>query len=159
VPGAEGQVAAVARYILGRAHRVLDRLLLRVETIAEVAGTFEVSELSGVVDALLHELDKTLLPHMAWEEQVRFPAADRLAATPWATQVLRLQHDHVRRSLEQLRTDCLALHVESGCRAVVELRAHLDAFHTTLTAHLDQEEPTLSSLVVAETAACRHEDA
>ncbi len=133
---------------MGRAHRALDRLLLRVETVAEVAGTYEVSELSGVVDALLHELDKTLLPHMAWEEQVCFPAADRLAATPWATQVLRLQHDHVRGSLEQLRADGRALHVEPGRRAVVELRAHLYAFGATLTAHLELEEPTLSTLLL-----------
>ncbi len=146
-PVADAQLALVARPVLGRAHRALDRLLLRVEALAGVTGTFEVSELSGVVDVLLQDLDKTLLPHMAWEDQVCFPAADRLAATPWATQVLRLQHDHLRGSLDRLRVDGGALHLGPSRSAIVAVRAHLYAFDATLAAHLEQEEATLSGLL------------
>jgi hypothetical protein len=59
------QTAMLERHILDRAHRALDRLLAHIETTAEVAGTLEASALSGVVQSLLDDIDKTLLPHIS----------------------------------------------------------------------------------------------
>lgn len=36
------------------------------------------------------------------------PGTDRLAGTPWATQLLRLQHEQICRHLDQLRTHGLS---------------------------------------------------
>ena len=142
------QTAMLERHILDRAHRALDRLLAHIETTAEVAGTLEASALSGVVQSLLDDIDKTLLPHMEWEEQVCFPDTDRLAGTPWATRLLRLQHEQIRQHLEQLRVAGLG-QIEPHQRAILELRAHLYELHGLLNCHLEQEEHALLTLLVA----------
>ncbi len=147
-------VALVERHILDRAHRSLERVLARLETTAEVAGTLGGPELAGTVRTLLDDVDATLRAHMAWEEQVCYPETDRLAATPWASQVLRLQHDQISRLLDQLRAADLG-GAEPHQRAVSELRGQLYAFHAILGSHLEQEERALLGLLVAEPAAPR----
>jgi iron-sulfur cluster repair protein YtfE (RIC family) len=149
----EHQVAALERHILGRAHRALERVLVRIETTAEVAGTLESTGLSGGVRGLLDELAATLTTHMEWEETVCYPESDRLAATPWATRLLRLQHAQIRTALDQLAADGMALQAGVGHRQVADLRAHLYALHATLSSHLEQEERALLTLLVAEPAA------
>ena len=144
-------VALVERHILDRAHRTLERVLARLESTAEVAGTLGAPELAGMVHTLLDDVDATLRDHMAWEEQVCYPETDRLAATPWATQLLRLQHDQIRRLLDQLRADDPA-RAGSHQRAVSELRGQLYALHAVLGSHLEQEERALLGLLVAEPA-------
>ncbi len=111
----------------------------------------EVTELAGTMQSLLNDLETVLLPHMQWEEQVCFPETDRLAGTPWATRLLRHQHEQIRRHLEHLRADGRR-QVEPHQRAVFELRAHLYALHALLTSHLEQEEHALLTLLVAEPA-------
>lgn len=150
------QVAMVERHILDRAHRALEHILVRLETTAEVAGTLGGPELAGMVRTLLDDVDTTLRAHMAWEEQVCYPETDRLAATPWATQLLRLQHDQIRRVLDQLRADDLG-RAGPHQRAVTELRGQLYALHAILGSHLEQEERALLGLLVAEPAGPRIE--
>ena len=89
----EHPIAVVERHILDRAHRAVEHVLARLDVAAEMAGTMGGPELSGLVRDLLDSVDATLLPHMAWEEQVCFPETDRLAGTPWATRILYLQHE------------------------------------------------------------------
>ncbi len=151
---AQHPVAMVERHILDRAHRILERILARLESTAEVAGTLGAPELAGMVRALLDDVDTTLRAHMAWEEQVCYPETDHLAATPWATQLLRLQHDQIRRLLDGLRAVDLG-RTEPHQRAVSELRAQLYALHAVLGSHLEQEERALLGLLVAEPAAPR----
>ena len=95
-PMTDHQTALVERHILDRAHRALERVVIRLETTAEVAGMLGATELAAMVQCLLDDLETALLPHMEWEEQVCFPETDRLAGTPWATQLLRLQHEQIR---------------------------------------------------------------
>ncbi len=147
------QVATIERHILSRAHRALERVLVRVETTAEVAGTLEASGLSGVVEGVLDELHATLTTHMEWEESFCFPETDRLAATPWATRLLRLQHAQIRRALDRLAADGVALQAAPGHREVAELRAHLYAFHAIVSSHLEQEERAVLTLLVSEPGA------
>ena len=71
------------------------------------------------------------------EEQVCFPETDRLAGTPWATQLLRHQHEQIRRHLGQLRADGLD-RVEPHQRAVLELPAHLYVLRAFVTSHLSR---------------------
>ena len=141
------RVSTVERHLLSRAHHELDRVLARVEGTAQVVGTLDTSVLSGLVSSLLNDLDTALLPHMEWEEHVCFPEADGLAATPWATRLLRLQHDEIRGHLERLRTANLD-QVELHHPRVTELWAHLYALHALVTSHLEQEEHALLTLLV-----------
>ncbi len=149
----EHQVATIERHILGRAHRALERVLARIETTAEVAGTLEASGLSSVVQSVLVELETTLTTHMEWEESICFPETDRLAATPWATRLLRLQHMQIRTALDRLAADAVALQAGPGHRQVADLRAHLYALHAILSSHLEQEERAVLTLLVSEPGA------
>lgn len=153
----EQPIAIVERHILNRAHRALDHVLVRIETTAEMAGTVAGPELSSLVRNVLDAVDTTLLPHMEWEDQVCYPETDHLAGTPWATQLLRLQHERIRSYLDQLRSDELVLRDAAGHRTVIDLRAHLYALHAFLTSHLEQEEHVLLTLLVAAPAAPRVE--
>ena len=143
------QMALAERHTLHRAHRELEHLLARLETTAEVAGMLDASALAASVASLLADLEAMLLPHIEWEEQVCFPETDRLAGTPWATQLLRHQHEQIRRRLGQLRVDGLD-RVEPHQRAVLELRAHLYVLRALLTSHLEQEEHVLLTLLGTE---------
>jgi iron-sulfur cluster repair protein YtfE (RIC family) len=153
---AQHPVAMVERHILDRAHRTLERVLARLESTAEVAGTLGAPELAGMVRTLLDDVDATLRDHMAWEEQVCYPETDRLAATSWATQLLRLQHDQIRRLLDGLRAVDLGRN-EPRQRAVSDLRAQLYALHAVLGSHLEQEERALLGLLTSEPAGPRAE--
>ncbi len=146
------RVSTVERHVLSRAHHELDRVLARVEGTAEVVGTLDTSVLAGLVSSLLNDLDTALLPHMEWEEKVCFPEADVLAATPWATRLLRLQHDEIRGRLEQLRAANLD-QIEPHHPRVTELRAHLYALHALVTSHLEQEEHAVLTLLVPQPSA------
>jgi hypothetical protein len=145
----EHQIAVVERHIPDRAHRAVEHVLGRFEPTAEMAWTMSGLEFSGLVRNLLDSVDATLLPHMAWEEQVCFPETDRVAATPWATRLLRLQHDQIRRRLDALRVDGLALHDESGVHDAVRLRGQLYPLRAILGSHLEQEEHALLTVLVA----------
>ena len=52
------------------------------------------------------------------------PGTDRLAGTPWATQLLRLQHEQICRHLDQLRTHGLS-RIELHRRAALEMDSRL----------------------------------
>ncbi|HXQ95854.1 MAG TPA: hemerythrin domain-containing protein [Candidatus Acidoferrales bacterium] len=144
----EHPIALVERHILDRAHRAVEHVLARLDVAAEMAGTMGGPELSGLVRDLLDSVDATLLPHMAWEEQVCFPETDRLAGTPWATRILYLQHAQIRRRLADLRADRVALHDEPGARRAAHLRGQLYGLHAILGSHLEQEEHALLTVLV-----------
>jgi len=143
----EHQVAMVERHVLDRAHRALERVLVRVETTAEMAGTIGGPQLAALVGDLLDAVDATLLGHMEWEEQVCYPETDRIAATPAATLPLRVQHEQIRRCLATIRADGADLVDDPGHRAVAALRGDLYALHAILGSHLQQEEHALLTLL------------
>ena len=105
--------AVVERRILSHEHREIEHLVGRIETTAEMAGNLAASDLVSALRSLLDAMEKTLLRHIDWEEDRCFPEMDRLAATPWATRLLRFQHQQVRQALERLETDWQALQTES----------------------------------------------
>lgn len=144
----EHGVAQVERHIIGRAHRALEAVLVRTETAAGLAGTVSGPELQALVTSLLDALERTLLPHVEWEESVCFAETDRLAGTPWATRLLRAQHDEIRRRVERLGHSARALLDERGNRAAGPVRGELYELHAILASHLEQEEHVLLSLLI-----------
>jgi iron-sulfur cluster repair protein YtfE (RIC family) len=143
---ADHQTALSEGHTLHRAHRELEHLLARLETLAEVVGLLDAAALGLQVTSLLEGLEALLIPHIAWEEQVCYGEADRSAGTPAATQLLRLQHQQIRRCLGQFRAAGLDP-VEPHERAVAQLRARLYALHALLSSHLEQEEYVLLTLL------------
>ena len=134
------QEAVVERRILNHEHREIEHLVGRIEATAEMAGNLAAVDLASAVRSLLDAMEKSLLRHIDWEEDHCFPEMDHLAATPWATRLLRIQHEQVRRALEHLEADWLALQTEPAHRRLVDLRGRLYGLHAQMSSHLEQEE-------------------
>ncbi len=134
------QGVAVERRILSHEHREIEHVVGRIEATAEMAGNLAARDLASALRSLLDSVEKTLLPHLDWEDNFCFPEMDRLAGTPWATRLLRLQHQQVRQSVERLEADWLALRREPTHRQLVDLRARLYGLHALMSAHFEQEE-------------------
>ncbi len=134
------QGVAVERRILSHEHREIEHVVGRIEATAEMAGNLAARDLASALRSLLDSVEKTLLPHLDWEDNFCYPEMDRLAGTPWATRLLRLQHQQVRQSVERLEADWLALRREPTHRQLVDLRARLYGLHALMSAHFEQEE-------------------
>jgi hemerythrin-like domain-containing protein len=140
MPTSQRHGAAVERRILSHEHREIEHVVARIETTAEMAGNLAARDLASALRSLLDTIEKTLLPHLDWEDNFCFPEMDRLAATPWATRLLRIQHQQVRSAVERLEADWLSLRREPTHRQLVDLRARLYALHALMCAHFEQEE-------------------
>ncbi len=144
------QGVAVERRILSHEHREIEHVVGRIEATAEMAGNLAARDLASALRSLLDSIEKTLLPHLDWEDNFCFPEMDRLAATPWATRLLRLQHQQIRQSVERLEADWLALRREPTHRQLVDLRARLYGLHALMSAHFEQEERVILPFLDAE---------
>lgn len=140
-PGRHGSV--IERRIIQHEHRDLEPVINRIEATAELAGHLAARDLAPALRSLLDSIRKALLPVLDWEETWYFPEADGLAGTPWATKLLRYEHQQIRTSLERLEADWLALRHEPTHRQLVDLRARLYALHTLIAGHFEHEERSL----------------
>jgi hemerythrin-like domain-containing protein len=132
--------AVIERRILNHEHREIENLVGRIEATAEMAGNLAASDLASAVRSLLDAMETTLVRHLDWEDGHCFPEMDRLAATPWATRLLRIQHEQVRRALERLEADWRTLQTEPAHRRLADLRGRLYGLHAQMSSHLEQEE-------------------
>ena len=141
------QEVAVERRILSTEHREIEHVLGGVQTTAEMAGNLASGDLASALRSLLDSVERTLLPQLDWADTLGFPEMDRLTATPWATRLLRLQHQQIRQSVEYLEAHWLALRREPSHRQLVDLRARLYELHALLGSHLEQEEAVVLQLL------------
>ncbi len=133
----------VERRIVGHEHQEIEHVAGQIETIAEMAGNLASGDLASALRSVLDGIEKTLLPHIDWDDSVCFLEIDRLAGTPWATRLLRLQHQQVRQAVERLEADWLALRREPTHRQLVDLRARLYGLHALMSSHFEQEEAVI----------------
>jgi hemerythrin-like domain-containing protein len=134
------QGAAIERRIITHEHRDLEHVVARIESTAELAGNLAARDLASALRSLLDLIQKTFLPHSEWEETWYYPEVDRLAGTPWATKLLRYEHQQIRATIERIEADWLALRHEPTHRQLVDLRARLYGLHALVTSHFEQEE-------------------
>ena len=153
MPTPHSQGLAIERRILSHEHREIEHVIPRIETTAEMAGNLAARDLAAALRSLLDAIEKTMLPHLDWEENFCFPEMDRIAATPWATCMLRMQHQRIRQCVERLEANWLALRHEPSHRQLVDLRARLYGLHALVSSHLEQEERMLVPLLDAESGA------
>ena len=158
MPTSPRQGVAVERRILSHEHREIEHVVGRIEATAEMAGNLAARDLASALRSLLDSIEKTLLPHVDWEDNFCFPEMDRLAATPWATRLLRLQHQQIRQSVERLEADWLALRREPTHRQLVDLRARLYGLHALMSSHFEQEERVILPFLDAENGAEAHSE-
>lgn len=130
------------RRYFDRTHRDVERVVARVEGAGELAGSLGSVQLPRAVRGLLESLHETILPHMTWEEDVCFAPLDAELG-PWATHLLRIQHEQLRAIIARLEDDARVLEREPTHRQLSDVRARLYGLHAVLCFHMEQEERLL----------------
>lgn len=128
-------------------HRDLVRGINRIHDVACEIGRRPTPELSVDVLDVLHWLDRTLEPHVAWEEAWLYPNIDARTGTPWATRAARFDHQQVREMAGRLRTDQHLLGTSGGGDHQADARCHLFGLEALLRAHIEREERLLIPLL------------
>ena len=134
----------------GREHREMSKAVDRMHETACMVGSVSADELTRAVQHTLDWASGSLEPHMGWEESWLFPEIDRIADTPWATRMLRFEHQQIRQRTNRLRADQRLLHHEPDHHQVLELRCQLFGLEAVIRAHLEREEAVLFPLLDGE---------
>jgi hemerythrin-like domain-containing protein len=124
-------------------HRDLVRGINRIHDVACEIGRRPTPELSVEVLDVLHWLDGTLEPHVAWEEAWLYPEIDARTGTLWATRAARFDHQQVREMAARLRADQHLLGTGRGGDHQADTRCHLFGLEALLRAHIEREERLL----------------
>jgi hemerythrin-like domain-containing protein len=127
-------------------HQALSRGLNRVHDLACAVGVESGPQLSSDVFDVLLWIDRTLEPHLAWEDRWLYPEIEHRLGTSWATRASVFDHGQVRRCADQLRRDRSTLPPNPhDARSV--LRKDLFGLETLVRAHLEREEQFLLPLL------------
>ncbi len=129
-------------------HRDLARGINRIHDAACAVGQLPTPELSARVLDVLHWLDGTLGPHIAWEDGWLFPEIDARTGTPTATRAARFEHQQIREVIAGLRADHDRLDRRGppGDKSA-ETRSDLVRLEALIRAHLACEERFLIPLL------------
>jgi iron-sulfur cluster repair protein YtfE (RIC family) len=129
-------------------HRDLARGINRIHDVACLVGHLATPELSARVLDVLHWLDGTLGPHMAWEDGWLFPEIDARTGNPSATRAARFEHRQIREVIARLRADHERLDRRGrpGDKNA-ETRSDLVRLEALIRAHLEREERFLIPLL------------
>ncbi|HET7030932.1 MAG TPA: hemerythrin domain-containing protein [Candidatus Limnocylindrales bacterium] len=135
-----------ARLFAQREHGELIRGLNRIRDLACSIGHVPTAEVSDGVITVVHWIEHTLWPHLAWEEHWLYPEIELRLETPWATRAARFDHGQLRERSDRLRFDRLGLTADlHGARE--ELRGDLFGFEALVRAHIEREEQFLLPLL------------
>jgi hypothetical protein len=115
----------------------------RIHAVACDLAAVPASEMAVMVGDVLRWLDRTLKPHMAWEEAWLFPQIDARARTPWATRTARFDHHQIAELAARIAARRMAVGTGPAGRTTTELRADLFGLEVLLRANVEREEAVL----------------
>jgi Hemerythrin HHE cation binding domain len=121
-------------------HRDLVQGINRIHDVACEIGRSSTPELSVQLLDVLHWLDGTLAPHIAWEEGWLYPEIDLRTGTSWATRAARFDHQQIRALALTLHADQHSLSRRAQGGTQIETRCHLFGLEALLRAHIEREE-------------------
>src|SRR4026208_2526942 len=101
--GSDGRQAI--RTFAEHEHEELVTGIDRIHELSEQLVTLPVDQRATGARKVLHWFDEDFRPHMAWEDSWLFPELDARAHTPWATRVVRFDH-------QQIATQAARLHAQ-----------------------------------------------
>lgn len=128
-------------------HRDLAHGINRIHDVACLVGHLATPDLSARVLDVLHWLDGTLGPHIAWEDGWLFPEIDARTGTT-ATRAARFEHRQIREVTARLRADHERLDRRGGPGDKnAETRSDLVRLEVLIRAHLEHEERFLIPLL------------
>jgi iron-sulfur cluster repair protein YtfE (RIC family) len=128
-------------------HSELEQELGRIYELAADAPFLPASELSSRVAGVLGWVERSLRPHLAWEEAWLLPQIADRAETPLVSHLARIDHAQIDRRAEHLaiiRTELL----RAGSRHVAtEVARELAALEALVRASFEREERILLPLL------------
>ena len=128
-------------------------LVVGIDRIHEVAcelPTLSAPLMSTCIERVLHWVDETLRPHMAWEESSLFATIDDRAQTRWATRLVRFDHRQIRQQADRLRAHRSGLAHGPSADTIIELRCDLFAPGGAPPRQSEREEQFLLPLLERE---------
>lgn len=137
----------VIRAFVEHEHEELKPGVDRIHGAACDLASLPADQMSVRVAAVLHWVERTLKPHMAWEESWLYPQIDDRARTPWATRLIRYDHQQILQLAERLGSDRVHLEHGPGHEASMDARCDLFALEALVRAHVDREERFLLPLL------------
>ena len=133
-------------------HRDLTRGLNRIHEVGCEIGSSPRPELSAHLIEVLGWLERTLEPHVAWEETWLYPEIESRTGTAWSTRAARYDHRQIRDAVMLLREDRLRLILKGGVEAQAQIRCRLFGLEALLRAHIEREERLLIPILAEERA-------
>jgi len=121
----------------------------RIHELGAELATLPVDQRAARIRRVLHWIDADLKPHMAWEESWLFPQIDARARTPWATRLVRFDHQQIAAQAERLHAHCV-YGSQFSSNDIVTLVADLSGLEALLRANVEREERFLLPLIESE---------
>lgn len=121
----------------------------RIHQLCEELATLPVDQRAASIRKVMHWIDNDVKPHMTWEESWLFPQIDARAGTPWATRIVRFDHQQIAAQAERLQAHC-AHKSHSSPHDTEELVADLSCLEALLRANVEREERFLLPLLERE---------
>lgn len=140
----------VLRSFVRHEHSDLSAGIERIHATACEIASIPADRLSPRIASVVVWIERTLKPHMAWEESWLLPQVDRLADTPWLARLVRFDHRQIARRGEALSGDAIRLAHGPEAEATAQARCDLFALEALLRAHLEREEQFLLPLLAAD---------
>ena len=121
-------------------HRDLSPGLRHIHRLATQVGVMQPHDLAYELLEISAWAATLLEPHIAWEEADLYLDIDRRAGTPWATRLMRYEHQQIRAFVRHLDADREALRQEVTREELDLIRGRLFGLEAVLQAHLEREE-------------------
>ena len=139
---------AVAEQAFARhEHQELGPWLDRIHAVACRVGHESTRDLAVDLHRMVVWLETDLEAHAAWEESWLYPEIDRRAGTPWATRMMRVEHQQIRTAVRHLDVEQTALQHELTPATAGQLAGAIFGLEAILRAHLEREERVLLPLL------------
>ncbi len=145
--------AAPELHMLEHEHREIARGIDRIGELAPQVGRVTTANLSAELRAVLDWIRRVLAPHADWEDAWLYPEIDRLAGTPWATRLMRFEHQEIRTATAELEEAWRHLRGEPGLEELSILRGQVYRLEGMIRAHFEKEERFLVPLLEEKEAA------
>jgi hypothetical protein len=127
-------------------HRELGAGIDRIHDLISALPSLPADRKSASVDKVLHWIDASLTPHMAWEESWLCPKIDDQLESTWVTRLVRFDHQQISRQANRIKAHQPHLDHGPSSETVTELLGDLFGLEALLRADLEREEHFLVPL-------------
>lgn len=135
---------ATVEQLIGGEYTIMREHLDHMRSIADDAKYAVPLTMRHRLDAVLSFLHKDLVSHIQTEEEVIYPAFDRVADANWSSEAMRFDHEAITDLLSQLDR---AIADIRRVRWMDEVQRLLFVLEAVIRLHLDKEERMAAPLV------------